>query len=212
MAKCDACGTTILFGGKKQSGLTFCNDKCLFKGVLALTAHDLPLNVVEDEVKRVHGGPCPICSGAGPVDLRFYHQVWSVIYLCSHKSAALLGCARCGRKKQVFSLFFSLFLGWWSIPWGLIYTPVQIFRNLKALLKPLNPAVPSQALIQMVKLDLAQQMLSAQGPAVPVPPIASPFGDSRAPALPPRPAAPPPIASPQAPSGNPFSNQDAFKS
>ena len=26
--------------------------------------------------------------------------------------------------------FVSLFLGWWGLPWGLIYTPVAIFNNL----------------------------------------------------------------------------------
>jgi hypothetical protein len=27
--------------------------------------------------------------------------------------------------------FLSLLIGWWGIPWGLVYTPQAIFKNLK---------------------------------------------------------------------------------
>lgn len=208
MAKCDSCGKTILFGGEKQGNLRFCSDKCLHNGIIAASAQDLPASAVEDELRALHGSNCPQCGGAGPIDLHFYHQVWSALYLTSHKSAPLLACLKCGRKKQVFSAFFSFFLGWWGFPWGLFYTPIQVFRNIKALLKPLDPSVASPELREMVKFNLAQQIVSAHNAATLPAPIASPFGD----AAPSSNRPPLPSKSAKAAPSDPFSNQDAFKS
>lgn len=36
MAKCGYCGTTILFGGKKDGDLRFCNDECHAKRISSL--------------------------------------------------------------------------------------------------------------------------------------------------------------------------------
>ena len=32
MAKCDYCGSSIIFGGTKNGDLTFCNEKCEASG------------------------------------------------------------------------------------------------------------------------------------------------------------------------------------
>ena len=206
MVKCNSCGSTVLLGGKKEGNLTFCNDKCVQNGIIPRTAQDLPINQIETELKALREGSCPQCGGIGPVDLHFYHQVWSALYLTSHKSVPLLSCQKCGRKKQIFSALFSFFLGWWGFPWGLFYTPVQIFRNLKAILKPLDPALPSPALREVVTLDLARQLVGAQNAAVSAtPPIASPFENAA-----------PLAVNNLAVKGktlpnDPFSKQDAFK-
>jgi len=66
MASCSACGTTILFGGKRLGDLRFCSDKCLARGRHLAVAGQIPDAVVADLARRVHSGRCPKCNGPGP--------------------------------------------------------------------------------------------------------------------------------------------------
>jgi len=56
------------------------------------------------------------------------------------------------------ALAFTSLFGWWGMPWGLIFTPVQIVRNLRALLASINPDGPSNELVQMVRSDLSSRL------------------------------------------------------
>ena len=79
MAKCDYCGSTIIFGGKRQGDLRFCNDRCLGNGGLLLVSRQVPENVVHESLWKVHQGRCPKCTGPGPVDVHVSHRVWSAL-------------------------------------------------------------------------------------------------------------------------------------
>jgi hypothetical protein len=57
-------------------------------------------------------------------------------------------------------------LGWWGFPWGLLVTPVQIARNIVGLFATPDPASPSRALTDLVRRQLAEQMM-AEGAAHP---------------------------------------------
>jgi hypothetical protein len=62
---------------------------------------------------------------------------------------------------------FSLALGWWGIPWGLLVTPVQIARNIGALMSRRDETGPTPQLEKLVKLSLAQSIAqSAASPGV----------------------------------------------
>ena len=162
MAKCAFCGTTILFGGKKVEGLTFCNNKCLVNGRLAFVAREIPNDVVASQARAVHGGPCPVCGEhRGPVDVHTSHKVASFLIMTSWSSTPRVSCRSCGTRAQIGALFYSLALGWWGIPWGILMTPVQVVKNLTALLHSEQSLTPSDQLEQLIRISMASQGLEA---------------------------------------------------
>ncbi len=163
MAKCDACGSTILFGGKRNGDLRFCNDRCLARGASISTAREIPEDVVRQRVWSVHQGRCPRCNGPGPVDVHVSHRVWSALVLTSWKSEPRISCRSCGVKRQIGDAAFSLAFGWWGIPWGLVLTPVQIGRNVVGTMRGPDPSAPSEQLSKHVRLTLAAQAAATPG-------------------------------------------------
>jgi hypothetical protein len=80
-------------------------------------------NLTLDEVEReLEAGGCFVfyeyCISLVVVTLR---RPTDVYFLRANDTGLLRGVP--------FTLV-SLFLGWWGIPWGLIYTPLTIFTNL----------------------------------------------------------------------------------
>lgn len=159
MASCSTCSKMILFGGRRLDGLRFCSDDCMAQGHVVVQARAFPDDVVLDSVREVHMGLCPVCGGSGPVDLHTSHEIWSLLLLTSWKSIPRISCRSCGVKRQVSGLFFSLFAGWWGIPWGIFMTPVQIVKNVIGLASPPNPMQPSDGLQTQMRLILAEQVL-----------------------------------------------------
>jgi hypothetical protein len=166
MAKCDYCNSNILFGGVKQNGLRFCNNKCYQSGYLLNLSQQVPADVVKREVDKVHQGLCPRCQKPGPVDIHTSHQVYSMLILTRWSSKPQLSCQSCGRRSQIEGAVISFFAGWWGFPWGLIFTPVQITRNIAGMLTPPKPTEPSYQLEKIVRLHLASQ-LAAKSAAPP---------------------------------------------
>jgi hypothetical protein len=162
MASCAYCNTTILFGGKRNGDLRFCNEKCQQKGSLALVANRLSPADVATYLGRVHQGSCPECSGPGPIDVHTSYRVWSALVLTQWSSRPLVACKPCGTKQKLGDTAFSLFLGWWGFPWGILMTPVQLGRNVLALLRSPDPASPSPALENILRLHLAAQIMESQ--------------------------------------------------
>jgi hypothetical protein len=138
MAKCAYCNSTIIFGGKRDANGRLCNEKCRGRGALLAISRQLPDASVQDQVWSVHQGLCPKCSGAGPVDVHVSHKVWSALVLTSWSSAPQLSCRSCGIKSQAAGAAFSLVLGWWGFPWGVVVTPIQIGRNFFSMSRPQN--------------------------------------------------------------------------
>src|SRR5207237_723035 len=122
MARCDHCGSTIIFGGKRDVNGRFCNKKCQARCGLLAISRQLPEATVQEQVWKAHQGLCPKCSGAGPVDVHVSHKVWSAVFLTSWSSTPQISCRSCGLKSQLTGTAFSAILGWWGIPWGLVLT------------------------------------------------------------------------------------------
>ena len=163
MAKCTYCGSTILFGGTKVEGMTFCNDTCLSRGRVALVGGQVPDDLVATEARTIHSGPCPVCGERrGPVDVHTSHKIASFILMTSWSSNPRISCRSCGVKSQLGALFYSLFLGWWGIPWGIIMTPVQVIKNIIALLHSETSVNPTPRLEQLVRMGIASQALEAR--------------------------------------------------
>jgi hypothetical protein len=157
MSRCAVCGEVILFGGVKQGNLQFCNAICQSKGQLVAAAARVPESEAQALARRIHQGPCPRCKGTGPVDVHTSHWVWSALALTRWGSQPQLSCRRCGIKSQLGNLAFSGVLGWWGFPWGLLWTPVQLGRNIGAMIAPPNASQPSAKLVQIAHFQLAGQ-------------------------------------------------------
>jgi hypothetical protein len=152
----------VLFGGKQQEQMRFCNDRCLQQGTLLAISRQVPDDLVRQSVGAVHRGLCPQCNGSGPVDVHVSHRVWSALLLTSWVSRPQVSCRACGVKRQLGDAAFSLVLGWWGLPWGLIMTPVQVGRNLVGLVTAPDPSKPSAQLEKLVRLNIAAQAAARQ--------------------------------------------------
>ena len=157
MAACGYCNSTIIFGGKREGSLRFCNDKCLHAGRLIQASQQIPESTVLALVQTLHGGTCPKCHGSGPVDVFKSYRVWSALLITSWKNIPQVSCKRCGTMSQWQSLGFSLLFGWWGFPWGLVMTPVQVGRNIFGLLRHYDPYRPSPELERIARLQLANR-------------------------------------------------------
>ncbi len=162
MAQCDYCGTTILFGGVRDGAFRFCNNKCHENAYVLRVAQHVPPDVLDREVEEVFRGNCPKCRGLGPVDVHKVHRVWSAFVLTSWRSSQQVSCRSCGVKSQLGGALFSLLLGWWGIPWGLILTPVQITRNIVGMCAGLDPSRPSDSLRKLVQVSLGAKMIQTR--------------------------------------------------
>lgn len=172
MAACSACNTTILFGGVRDGEKRFCNDDCHYKGYLLAVAREIPPDTLDQQTRSVYHGMCPNCQGPGPVDVHTSYRVWSALLMTSWRNQPRISCRSCGTKAQLGDAAFSLFLGWWGFPWGLIMTPVQITRNIIGLSSRRRSDTPSAELGRMVSMDMAARLIERRtAPAGPVAPM-----------------------------------------
>lgn len=162
MKKCESCGATIAFGGKKEGRFHFCNDRCFNKGGGYTVYDDVPEDEVDDLMLKVHQGACPLCQGPGPVDIHMSYEIWAILFWTSVKSIPRICCQPCGQKKRMVALLGSMFLGWWSIPTGIIMTPIQIARNIAGLVDLPDDSMPSIELENDVRMELANDLYKSQ--------------------------------------------------
>jgi hypothetical protein len=170
MASCAYCSTTILFGGVRDGNDRFCNARCHQSHQLMSVAEQLPPDVVQQQIAMLHQGACPKCGGRGPIDIHTVYKVWSALVLTSWFNTPQLSCRACATRSQTGGALFSLGLGWWGFPWGLVMTPVQITRNIVAMSRGPDPARPSAKLEKHVKVSLAAKLLQRANQNQPPPP------------------------------------------
>jgi hypothetical protein len=171
MPNCDACGNTIVFGGVKHDGLTYCNNACAQRGAKVHGVVKVPSDLIAKQAEVIHQGDCPRCGGPGPVDVHTSHTVYSFLVMTRWGSSPALCCRSCGRKKQLGAAATSLLLGWWGFPFGVILTPIQLLRNLAGILGLSGPksSTPSADLHKLVRLTMINRQNAAaaqpaQGP------------------------------------------------
>lgn len=164
MAACGSCGSTILFGGAKVGNAKYCNGKCARSGQLLALSHQIPNDVVQRSVGDVYRGVCPHCKGPGPVDVHHSYRVYSFLVVTRWENRYRVSCRSCGRKRQFGDMALSLVAGWWGIPWGLVMTPVQVGRNISAMLKGGSENGPSPKLERAVRIGLAANAVQQQSP------------------------------------------------
>lgn len=99
--------------------------------------------VVVEKIHEIHAGPCPRCNGTGPIDLHQVSWAWSLIAFTRFNTDTILACPRCAADEQRAAIGRTLLFGWWGVPFGLILTPVQVWRNAQRLASPPDTSVPS---------------------------------------------------------------------
>jgi len=163
MARCAFCNTFILIGGEKVGDQRFCNAECARKGEFARFAGRVPDDLVHNETLKLHSGECPHCAGIGPVDVHTTYRVWSALVMTQWSSRPVVCCGSCATKRALGDTAYSFLLGWWGFPWGIVMTPVQVVRNIVALVRRPDPSEPTPALKQMVRMQIAQNALAQSG-------------------------------------------------
>ena len=171
MANCAYCGSTIIMGGVRAGSAVFCNRKCHQNAHVLSLSQQVPEDLFQKHLDQVWRGACPKCQGPGPVDVHKVHEVWSAAVLTRWTSKQQVSCRSCGVKRQLGGAGFSLLLGWWGIPWGLILTPFQITRNFMAMFGGPDASRPTADLIKLVRVHLGAQMIAAAQRKTGPPPI-----------------------------------------
>lgn len=167
MDRCDHCDKAILFGGVRENGVRYCGDECYTEALLHSAAGVITPEMIEARALEIHQSECPRCYGPGPVDVHTAHSIWSVVYLTSWKSTPHLVCRSCGFGRQFQGLMFSTLFGWWGF-WGLLVTPVQVFRNIRGLASGPDPSMPSEELKEIAHTLLASELAAGRHGAVAV--------------------------------------------
>lgn len=160
MQRCAFCNARIVFGPARDGDFVYCNSRCREAGPAMQVAKTIPSEVIDQYVTQIHQGRCPYCSGQGPVDVHTVFTVWSALLVTSWKSEPRVACRACGRKGQLKGALFSGCMGWWGFPWGLFITPIQILRNFAGLIRPPEPAQPSDSLRRVASIHLANHWIA----------------------------------------------------
>ncbi len=155
MPTCSQCGTLILFGGVRDGPRRYCNPDCFRLGTFNSLADEVPQDLVARRVEELHQGDCPKCLGPGPVDVYEAHTIWSAIVFSQFESKQEVCCQSCGQRLIVSAILSSCVCGWWSIPFGLIMTPIQLLRNFAGLLSLPNSSRPSPLLEEVGRMEMA---------------------------------------------------------
>ncbi len=159
MGSCASCKSFIIFGGEKVDDYRFCNNKCLEDGQIYIVASKVSNAEVELLSNEIHRGICPKCEKNTGVEVHKSYDIASFIFYTRYQTLRHVCCRVCALKKQSLDLVGSLFLGWWGIPWGILITPVQLVRNIFAMIFPPKTNAPSEELKEAVRMMIAQNDL-----------------------------------------------------
>jgi hypothetical protein len=160
MIHCETCKQPILTDGLQTAAGVFCDQHCLEKSP-SRPSGDLVSLQIDQWVREIQNQKCSECNGDGPVDVHRSYTVWSAIFLTRWVTHQRLCCSRCGNTKRLEALIFSMALGWWGVPGGLIITPIQILRNLNGMIWSRSKR-PSSALRKHVVNTVRQQVSREQ--------------------------------------------------
>ncbi len=155
MALCAYCSTTVLFGGITSEAGFFCSERCQQSQRLFQQAERVPYQKVQQKMLALHQGACPKCGGPGPVDVHRAYRVCSGLFVTKWNDIPSVCCRRCATKSQLYAIGYSLTLGWWGLPWGIIVTPMQVWKNVKAICRGPKKGRPSAELEKLVRVGMA---------------------------------------------------------
>jgi len=177
--QCYTCGALILFGGISRDGVRYCGKRCCEEAELDRALDMVPVAVAESEAMRIRSDPCPVCGREGSrVELRASYRATGFLLHTSLSEKHVICCTLCGLKANLRAIAHSLLFGWWGFPFGIIAVPMQVLRNLFAMLPSFRKRI-SWRFMEAVRMDIAAGIL-AQGEHPPVLPEGTSATDGRA--------------------------------
>ena len=158
MINCDYCGSSILFGGINENNLHFCNKECYTKGSFLLLTYEISDDLVNEKVNKTYHGRGLNAMVMGL--LMFIRHI--ILIITSWCNQPQICCRSCEIKSQLSYIIFSFLCGWWGVPWGFIYTPVQIVRNIMGIVRGPNKLTPSAELEKLIRINIASDFIENQ--------------------------------------------------
>lgn len=163
--RCAVCNSIILETPLMWGQLQFCSTVCVSRMQATFPPIPLASTVVDEAVVSVFTGLCPECHRRGPVDLHSAHSITSILIRSQWQTQSIICCRPCAKRKQLAAIFSSFLKGWWCLPWGPIFTPGQIVRNLVEMIRDARSVGPSQSLREHLTLNLAHRGLYRPPPS-----------------------------------------------
>lgn len=157
MPSYDYCGEHYTFGTLKVGSYSFCSGICRDRGHVLEVLDSIRPEQIAEYISNAQHSVCQTCGTGTPIDARPSYRVYSLAFYTTWKTVTKLECRSCARRRQLNDAAFSFFAGWWGVPWGLFVTPVQVIRNVVALLST-DPG-PSRRFQQVIKIDLAHKLM-----------------------------------------------------
>lgn len=103
---------------------------------------DYKLEEVETYAEFLRALPCPDCGNTkDKLNGTICHTVKSFIFFTTYGTKPVIACPDCLNKANNSATLSTALLGWWGFPWGLLKTPLYIYRNQKA--KKQNEVYPA---------------------------------------------------------------------
>ena len=160
MANCAYCDSIILSGYLRWGQFFACSDYCQRQLIFRDLGQRFPDEVFLHYTKLLRQRACPRCQRPGPIDLYSSFFIVSTMVHTTRRTVRTLCCRRCAAIMQVGGIMISSIAGWWAMPLGLIFTPIQICHNLEWLLDPPDPSRPSSRLYDFVRLRIAEHSVT----------------------------------------------------
>ena len=114
---------------------------------------------IKKNVFEYMNSTCPICGKNNGINALEIGDVISFIIYTKFKEKIIIGCNDCIKEEIIKSNLYSIFLGLWGIPFGLIGAPLTVFSNIMGFKKmKMKMNEPTKALekivINMIKNDM----------------------------------------------------------
>ena len=88
---------------------------------------------IEQYAQLLSNLPCPVCdSNQQKLNGTVAHTVKSFLIFTTSERKPTIACPDCLDQVNDKAAWSTALLGWWGFPWGLLKTPVYIYRNFKA--------------------------------------------------------------------------------
>jgi len=165
-SECDFCGNSAKSKPVLDGGQRFCRPRCLHAARISEAAVDLSEADITTAARAIQDGDCPTCRQSGSlVEVRFYHRVMSFGLFTRYTKSSKICCMKCGRKENLKSFALTFLLGWWGMPFGVLFTPTYLLANVGEMFERRRRGELSEELVREARYSLASQALQPAGPA-----------------------------------------------
>jgi len=104
----------------------------LFEAVLVQNK-EYSLEEIEVYAELIRKLPCPVCENSNEkLNGTSVYTVKSFLLFTYTNTESMIACPNCLNKQNNKALISTILLGWWAIPWGILKTPLYIYRNFKS--------------------------------------------------------------------------------